>query len=138
MDLNVIDRSVGTQLAHVLAERIEDEHSVVAEAILDDRIDDARWVDAVGNLDAWNVDVDALLGHTANVARDVRVLNGLDVVDVRGQRVVELHARVELWVDLTPAHVDADVAAGDGSVDSRALKGQHRRKEHCEAHFWRC
>ena len=130
-DLDLIDRAVCAQLAHVLAKRVKNQYGVVVEAILDDRLNDFLRVDAVCDLDTRNVDVDALLRNAAYVVRDVRVLNGLDMVDDRGQRVVELDARVHLRVNLAPVHVQADVAARDGRVERVGRRdGRKRQRAH--------
>ena len=130
-DLDFIDRAVRAQLSHVLAERVKNQHGVVFEAVLGDCLGDFLRVDAVGDFDARNVDIDALLGHAAHVVRDVSVLNGLDVVDDGGQWVVELDARIHLWVNLAPVHVHADVAARDGRVER---VGRRDGRKHQRAH----
>ena len=135
-DLDLVDCALGTQLAHALAEWVEHEHRVVVEAELGDHRDDGLRLDAVGDLDARDLDVDTLLRDAPQVLEKIGILDVLDMADVRRERVVEVDARLKVGLDLAHPAVDADVSARDGSVEGLGQRAQGEEKHH-RAHFER-
>ena len=134
-DLDLVDRALSTQLAHALAEWVEHEHRVVVEAELGDHRDYGLRLDAIGDLNARNLDVDALLRDATLVLEKIGILYVLDMEDVRRERVVEVDARLEVGLDLAHPAVDADVSAWDGGVEGiccRHAQGGYENNGQCK------